>query len=187
MKRPGRKNVNNVEDKVAFRICNPAMLKSMAYLSDAEKGDNLKKKIWARARCTLQSTQRCQRKSSFLGSSGLCWTSWLPQGILQFLSSYRVHTFYRHSSQLLKENKYDNFSIYNCNCNLLVVCNGTSKRGRVNWIGLDNNRTWVQCKRYKYTDFRNWAFDALIRWNLFSNIVYPLSIHQTIASLREFC
>ena len=44
MKRPGRKNVNNVEDKVAFRICNPAMLKSMAYLSDAEKGDNLKKK-----------------------------------------------------------------------------------------------------------------------------------------------
>ena len=53
----------------------------------------------------------------------------------------------------------------------LADCNGTSKCGRVNWIGLDNDQTWMQYKRYKYTDFSNRAFDALIRWYLFS-IIY---------------
>ena len=63
MKRPGRKNVNNVEDKVAFRICNPA--KSMAYLSDAEKGDNLKKKLSKSKVHTAEHTALSEEKLIF--------------------------------------------------------------------------------------------------------------------------
>ena len=65
MKRPGRKNGNNVEDKVAFRICNPAMLKSMAYLSDAEKGDNLKKKLSKSKVHTAEHTALSEEKLIF--------------------------------------------------------------------------------------------------------------------------
>ena len=80
MKRPGRKNVNNVEDKVAFRICNPAMLKSMAYLSDAEKGDNLKKKYEQEqgAHCTAHNTVR--GKAHFWEAPGCAGLAGCPRG-----------------------------------------------------------------------------------------------------------
>ena len=79
MKRPGRKNVNNVEDKVAFRICNPAMLKSMAYLSDAEKGDNLKKYEQEQgAHCTAHSAVR--GKAHFWEAPGCAGLAGCPRG-----------------------------------------------------------------------------------------------------------
>ena len=142
----------------------------MAHLSDAEKGDNLKKKMWARARYRLHSTQHAVRgKAHFWEAPGCAGLVRCPRGSFSSCPS----TAFTPSTDILHNwSKKTIMIIFYLQLQLqLADCNGT-KRGRVNWIGLDNDRTWVQYKRYKYTDFSIWAFDALIWWYLSSNIVY---------------
>ena len=144
----------------------------MAHLSDAEKGDNLKKKNVSKskvrtAHCTAHNIVR--GKAHFWEAPGCAGLVRCPRGSF---SSCRATAFTPSTDILHNWSKKTIMIIFYLQLQLqLADCNGT-KRGRVNWIGLDNDRTWVQYKRYKYTDFSIWAFDALIWRYLFSNIVY---------------
>ena len=110
----------------------------MAHLSDAEKGDNLKKKCEQEqgGHCTPHNSVR--GKAHFWEAPGCAGLVLCPGGSF---SSCRATAFTPSTDILHNWSKKTIMIIFYLQLQLqLADCNGT-KRGRVNWIGLDNDRT----------------------------------------------